>query len=213
MSGPFAKTTNGPPAPTGQDTNKHALIADQFNGVVEMVDDGGICHGLETMLALLTGLTALTTITTAQNLVSQALPAGALNKVGRALRISGTLIYSTAAANTPTIAIAIKLGSTTLCTLTSTAVAASTTNGQLQFEFIVNVVTAGSAATIESHGNLLAQLSATLTTALATFADANTAVSSAVNLTAALNLIATITAAGGTVSSAQVRQLLIEVIN
>lgn len=213
MSGPFARTVLGPAAPTGLDTNKGALIADVQNGVPEIVDLNGNSHGIETMLLQLLAQTALTTITTAQNLFSQTLPAGALNKIGRMLRITGSIVFTTASANTPTIAIALKLGTVTLCTITSAAVAASTTNGQLQFEIIVQVATAGSSGTIESHGELLAQLSATLGTALAAYADQNTAVSSAVNLTSSLALSATITASGGTVSSATLRQLTVEVIN
>lgn len=213
MSDAFAKTTFGPPAPTGLDTNKHSLIADIKSGVIEMVDDAGVCHGIQTALLVLQAQTALATITTAQNLFSQALAAGALNKKGRTLQISGTLIFSTASANTPTIAIALKLGSVTLCTLTSAAVAASITNGQLQFQFTISIATTGAAGTIESHGDLFAQLSAALGTALASYADPNVAVSSAVDLTAAQSLVATITGAGGTILAAQLRQLVIEVVN
>ena len=209
MSGPFAKTYFGPPAPTGVDTNKGALIADVQTGIVEMVDILGNTHALETMLALLQAQTALATITTAQNLFTYAFVAAALNKLGRALRVRGTVIF-TVATGTPTTTIAIKLGSVTLCTITTGALAAST-NGQIQFEFLLSVASVGSSGTIEAHGSVKSQLSTSLGTAIAEYADQNVAVSSAVNLTAALTLAVTI-AASTTMGAAQLRQGSIEVI-
>ena len=204
----FAKTTFGPPAPTGQDTDKGALIADVQNGIVEMVDMAGNTHALESMLSLLQAQTALATITTAQNLFSLSLPAGALNKKSRALRIKGTVIFT--ATGTPVATIILKLGSVTLATIATAALAAST-NGQLQFEFILSAASTGSSGTIEAHGEVDAQLSTSLGTAVAKYLDQITAVSSAVNLTAALALAVTIGSDTG-ISSAQLRQGLIEVI-
>lgn len=211
MSGPFAKTTFGPPAPGTTDTNKGALIADIQTPAVEMVDTQGNTHGVESTLLLLQAQTALSTITTAQTLMSLAFLAGALNKTNRALRVSGTVIFTNTSASA-TISIAIKLGSVTLCTITTTAPSTSITNGQLQFEFLVSVATSGSSGTLESHGQVTAQLTSATSGLVTNFADTNTAVSSAVNLTSALTLAATI-AAGASVSSAQLRQGLVEVIN
>jgi hypothetical protein len=210
MSGPFAKQTFGPPAPGTTDTNKGALIADVQTGVAELVDTQGNTHGLETSLLLLQAQTALTTITTAQTLFSLALLAGALNKTNRALRISGTIIF-TVSTGTPTTTIAVKLGTVTLFTVTTAALAAST-GGQLAFEVLVSVAATGSSGTLEAHGQVVAQLSTALGTAVAQYQDQNTAVSSAVNLTSALTLAVTI-AASTTMASAQLRQGLIEVIN
>ena len=83
MSGAFAKTTFGPPAPGTTDTDKGALIADVQTPAVEMVDSQGNTHGMESTLLLLQAQTALTTITTAQTLFTLALLAGALNKTNR----------------------------------------------------------------------------------------------------------------------------------
>ena len=210
MSGPFAKTTFGPPAPTGQDGDKGALLADVASGIVDMVDQDGNTHGLETTLLLLQAQTALTTITTAQNLFSKALKAGALNKSGRTLRITGTVIFTTT--NATQFTIALTLGGVTLVSIQSAIGAAAITNGQISFELIVSVAATGSNGTLEAHGLLNCQLSGTLSTALPQYADQNTAVSSAVNLTSALTLACTI-AASASVSSAQVRQVLVEVIN
>src|SRR5271165_4984361 len=197
MSGPFAKTTFGPPAPGTTDTNKGALIADVQEGVVEMVDTQGNTHGLRTTLSLLQAQTALATLTTAQTMFTLALLAGALNKTNRTLRVSGAGIFTTA--GTPTIAVAIKLGTVTLVTITSPTIANAQTNGQFSFEFLISVATSGSSGTLEAHGELCVQGGANLTAAVAQYVDQNTAVSSAVNLTSALNLVATL-AASTTVS-------------
>jgi hypothetical protein len=211
MSGPFAKATFGPPAPGTTDTNKGALIADIQTPAVEMVDTAGNTHGVESTLLLLQAQTALATITTAQTLMSLAFLAGALNKTNRTLRISGTIIYTTTSTSF-TVSIAIKLGTVTLCTITSATITNAQTNGQLSFEYIVSVAATGSSGTLESHGELTVQGGSTLGAAVAQYADQNTAVSSAVNLTSALTLVATI-AASASMSSAQLRQGLIEVIN
>ena len=217
MSGPFAKTTFGPPAPGTTDTNKGALIADVQEGVVEIVDMQGNTHGIESTLLLLQAQTALTTITTAQTLMSLALLAGALNKTNRTLIISGTVIFTNFANASNQITIALKLGAVTLCTIsTAASIAASVTNGQLTFCFTFSVASVGSSGTLEAHGGVVAQLSTTLGTALPQYGDQNTALSSAVNLTSALTLAVTIAEGGsgsGAIASAQLRQGQIEVVN
>jgi hypothetical protein len=209
MSGPFAKTTFGPPAPTGLDTDKGALIADVLNGVVDMVDMNGNVHTLGAALNLLQAQTALTNVTSAQPLFSIPLPAGAMNKKNRALQIQGFLI-ATVGAGTPTVTIAIKLGGTTIFTITTAALAVST-NLQIFFDVLISVVTTGATGTVEAHGQVTAQLSAALGTAVAQYQDQNIAPSSAIDLTAAQSLGATI-AASGTVASVQLRNALIEVV-
>ena len=213
----FAKATFGPPAPGTTDTNKGALIADIQTPAVEMVDTAGNTHGVESTLLLLQAQTALTTITTAQNLFTLAFLAGALNKTNRTLRISGTAIFTNSANASNGIAIALKLGTVTLATIsTALSIASAVTNGQLAFEFVISVATSGSSGTLEAHGELAAQLSTSLGTALAQYADQNTAVSSAVNLTSALTLAVTIAEAAsgtGAISSAQLRQGVVEIIN
>lgn len=210
MSGPFGKTTFGPPAPTGVDTDKGYLIADVQNGVLDFVDTLGNCHGIETMLALLLAQTALTNVTTAQNLFSKALPANALSKLGRTILITGTAIFTTA--NAATITIAIVIGGVTVCTVTTATTAAAITNGQIQFTFTISTNALGAAGNVEAHGSISAQLAAALGTALPFYADQNTAVSGAINLTQPANLVATI-ACSAAVASVQLRQCSIEIIN
>lgn len=212
MSGAFAKTTFGPPAPGTTDTNKGALIADVQTPAVEMVDTQGNTHGMESTLLLLQAQTALSTITTAQNLFTLAFLAGALNKTNRALRVRGMLIF--ASSGSVAITIALKLGTVTLITIPTAAISASASNAQLYFDFLISVATTGSSGTLEAHGTVSAQLGATNTAVIsAPYGDTNTAVSSAVNLTSALTLAATIAAASGGITSAQVRQALVELVN
>ena len=178
MSGPFAKTSFGPPAPGTTDTNKGALIADVQEGVVEMVDTQGNTHGLRTTLSLLQAQTALATITTAQTLFTLALLAGALNKTNRALRVKGTVIF-TVSTGTPTTTIILKLGTVTLATIVTGALQAVTA-GQLDFDFLISVATSGSSGTLEVHGSVKAQLGGTTAVAITEYLDVNAAVSSAV---------------------------------
>jgi len=179
------------------------------SGELAKVDLGGNECSLETSLSLLPAQTALTAITTAQTLMSLAFLAGAFGKVGRALRVSGMVIF-TVSTGTPTTTIAIKLGTVTLFTVTTAALAAST-NGQLTFDCLLNVVATGSSGTVEAHGTVKAQLSTALGTAIAEYADQSVAVS-AVDLTKALTLAVSI-AASTAMASAQLRQGFIEVVN
>lgn len=211
MSGPFAKTILGPPAPLGTDTSKGALLGDVQNGVAEMVDGAGNTHGIESTLKAFIPQTALTTVTTAQNFFSVALNAFQFNKLGRLFQVTGQAVFTTA--NAATFTIALTLGGVTLCSIVAgAATAAAITNGQLYFNFVCIVVTTGASATLETHGSISVQLSGTTTTAVPQYMDGNTAVSSAVNLTAAANLIANV-AASAAVSSITLRQCWLEVIN
>jgi hypothetical protein len=212
MSDAFARRTLGPPVGGTTDTNKGALIADAQTPALEFVDSSGSTHGVETTTLLLQAQTALTAITTAQTLFTLAFLAGALNKTNRALRVRGMLIL--ASSNSVAVTIALKLGTVTLITIPTAAISASASNAQLYFDFLISVASAGSSGTLEAHGTVAAQLGSSNTTALsAQYGDTNTNVSSAVNLTSALNLVATIAAASSGISSAQVRQLTVEAIN
>lgn len=206
----FAKTTFGPPAPTGQDTNKHALIADQQNGIVEMVDDAGITHPLRTMLSMLLTPVVLSTITTAQNMVALALKAGVLNKTSRAIMIQGSAVFT--CAGTPQITVTVKLGGVTLVTIQTPAIGNAQTNGQLQFCFLLSVTTVGASGKLESHGEISVQGGSALSAAVPQYLDQNIAVSSAIDLTAAQNLVVTV-AATSTISALTVRQTTAEVVN
>lgn len=214
MSDAFAKTTFGPPAPTGLDTNKHSLLADIKSGICEMVDDAGVAHGIQTGLLILLAQTALANVTAAQNLISQTLNAGALNKLKRTVAVSGALIYTSPGTTGVTLTIALKLGAVTLCTITlPIGNAAARTNAPIQFSFIFEVASTGSAGTIESHGSICADLNAAAGASITEILDSNVAVSSAIDLTAAQALAVTIACAGVTLTSAQLRMAQLEVVN
>ncbi len=202
------RVTYGPPSATGFNAfDQKALVLDQTNGVLYV---SGAANNRKLMTAMgaplvLPPQTARTAITVAQPLLSFAFGAGALNVTGRKLRVKGVLIYSTTAANVATISLALTLGGVTLCTITTAATnTAASANLPIQFEFELTVVTLGAAATLESHGRVDANIGTAAAAAGATYLDTNTAVSGAVNLTAATTLGVTI-AASAAVPSAQLR--------
>jgi len=211
MSGPFSQITQSPATATGKNTNQQSLIFDRKSNIVESVGDAAMAAALQSALYIQTAQTALTAVTTAQNLFNQTLNAGVLNKQNRTITVSAALIYSTAGGSTPTMTIALVLGGVTLCSITTAALnTAASTNMPVQFYFQLNVVTTGSAGTIESHGTVNANISAnTPAAAIATYNDTNSAVSSAVNLTSALALQIQVSASAA-ISSIQLRQLEVE---
>ena len=202
------RITYGPPSGAGTNAfDQKALVLDQTNGVLYV---SGASNNRKLMVAMgaplvLTAQTAKTAITTAQSLLSFAFTPGALNVTGRKMRVRGCLIYSTTAANVATISLALVLGGVTLCTITTGATnTAASTNLPIWFEFELTVVTLGATATIESHGRVDANIGTVAAAVAGTYLDTNTAVSSAVNLTAASTLSVTI-AASAAIPSAQVR--------
>jgi len=210
----FAQITQGPATATGANTNKGALIFDRQNNITESVGDSGVAAAHQTSLLVQAATAALVTITTAQNLLNFALNAAVLNKVGRTILISGVLIYTTPGTTTPALTIALKLGGTTICSITTAALSATaSTNMPVQYQFELNVVSTGASGTVECHGSVNANISANTPAAASTcFLDTNTAVSSAINLLSQLNLTITV-AANSAISSIQSRQLTVEVVN
>lgn len=210
----FERVTTGPLNPTGVDPfDAPGLVFDQQNNVLAAVGNSRNMTVQQSAQLILTAQTALTAITTAQNLFTKAFPAGALNVVGRTLLITGFIIYTSPGTTTPTITIAITLGGVTLVTITTSGISATaSTNLQIQFQFQATIVSTGASGTLEAHGDVAANLTAnTPGGAVNEFADTNTAVSSAVNLTNALTLAATI-AASSTVTSAQLRMASVELV-
>jgi hypothetical protein len=191
-----------------------SILVDPISGGLAVVTKALTLALAQSTLLALGAQTALTTITTAQTLFTFAVPAGLFNKVGRTFRVTIVGIYTSAGGSTPTITIALKLGSVTLCTITTSAIdTAANTNLQWRADFLCTVVTIGTGATIEAHGSISFNLSAnTAGAALSTFGDQNVAPSSAVDLTIAENLVATI-AASGAVSSAQVRSATVVLVS
>lgn len=207
----FAQITSGPATANGINPNQQALIFDKLNGVVESVDQAGNARALQTAYQILQAAAALVTITTAQNLISQALQKGFLNKKSRTLRIRGFVVFTTVQTSFTTT-IALKLGAVTLATITTPSITNAQAGAQLQFDFLMSVASTGSAGTIEAHGEIGVQGGSAISAAVPRYQDQNTAVSSAVNLTAALTMTVSI-AASAAMDSAQLRLASIEVLN
>jgi hypothetical protein len=206
------RVTYGPPSASGVNSyDQKALVLDQNNGVLYV---SGAANNRKLMVAMgaplvLPAQTALTAITTAQTLLSFLFGAGALNVTGRKLRVKGNLIYSTTAANVAAITLGFTLGGVTLGTITTQATnTAASTNLPIRFEFETTVVTLGAAATLETHGRVDANISATAVGPVSTYLATNATVSGAVNLTAASTLAVTI-AAGAAIPSAQLRSVTV----
>jgi hypothetical protein len=202
------RVTYGPPSASGVNSfDQKALVLDQSNGVLYV---SGAANNRKLMAAMgaplvLSATPPATAITAPQGLVVFTFGAGALNVTGRKLRVKGCLIYSTTAANVATISLSLVIGGVVLCTITTAATnTAASANLPIQFEFELTVVTLGATATIESHGKVIANIGTAAAAAAAIYLDTNTAVSSAVNLTAAATLGLTI-AASAAIPSAQLR--------
>jgi len=187
------------------------LILDAQNNNLYTFGKGNqpsLCQStLETLLAQ----TALTSITTAQTLLSYAFNAGALNAVGKTIVVDGYGIYTSPGTTAPVLTFTLSLGGVTLATITTGALSTTaSTNMPFQFEFVLTVASAGTAGTIETHGEVDINLTAnTPAGALSYYPDTNSAVSSAVNLAIAETLTLTI-AASSVLTSAQLRSAYIQ---
>jgi hypothetical protein len=198
--------------PKTQFDSPGALIADQITGLLGVVTTTGIVVG-SARAANIPQQTALTAITTAQNLFTQVMAAGALNLVGRTVRVRGTVIYSTTSTNVATITIAIKLGAVTLCSITTGATnTAASSNLPIQFEFLLTVVTAGSAGMINAHGSVTANIGTVAAPNTAIYLDTNVAAQGPVDLTVPETLAVTI-AASAAVPSAQLLSGSIDILS
>jgi len=207
------RVTKGPLNSAGTNPfDSEAILLDIQNDILEVSGSGQVRRALRKAISIIQEQTALTAITTAQTLLSKAINAGAMNVSNRTVRLRGSLIYSTTSTNVATITIALKLGSVTLCTITTAATnTAASTNLPIQFDFMFSVASTGASATLESHGSLKANIGTTAAAAIAEYLDTNTAVSSAVDLTAAQTLTLTI-AASAAVPSAQLLHAELELV-
>ena len=142
-----------------------------------------------------TPVTANTNSTSAQALMELSLGAGYFNSSGQPFLFNAAGLYTTQAAQTPTITLTTKLctvsgcGSGTVVTLASivsTATIAAVTNNNWNLSFVGYNTATGATGNLEVHGFISADLGALTSTADSIFNDLNTAVSSNIDLTAAL---------------------------
>lgn len=209
------RVTRGPFTVTGQNPqDEKALVLDRLNNILETSGDSHTLAACQTALLILGSQTALSTVTTAQNLINQSINAGVLNKSNRKLKIRGRGIYTTPGTTTPVLTIALLVNGVSVCSI-ATAALSSTASSNMPFEFDFTITTAstGSTGTLEAHGKLGANITAnTPAAAIATYLDTNTAVSSSVNLVAA-GTIKVQASANSAITSIQLREASIEVVN
>jgi len=142
-----------------------------------------------------TPVTVNTNTTSDQQLMELSLGAGYFNSSKQPFLFDGAGVYTTQTAQTPTITLKIKLctvsgcGSGTVVTLisiVSTATVAAVSNNNWNLSVLGYTATTGTTGNLEIHGPLAVDLGALTTTADSIFVDTNTAVSSNIDLTAAL---------------------------
>ena len=160
---------------------------------------------------------AITATSGVQTFATIILPTGFMNVAGKTLRVKMYGIYTSAAAQTPTIAIQLGFSgafSQTEVVVTSQAVTASETNFPWEFEGHIFTVSTGATGTLEAHGRLSILLGASATAPESVYQDTNTTANAAVNLTAggANNLLLQVNAST-TLSSIQLRSAVIEALN
>ena len=213
MSAPFAQINQGPPSKTGIVTSPCALFLDRKSNIVGSSGDGNSYQAHQTTRFLLTAQTALTAVTTAQTLFTKALNAGELNMSGRTYSLTGYGIYTFAGGSTPNITFTLTLGGVTIATVVAGALnTAASTNMPFDFSFTFTVATTGSSGTVEAHGYVDMNLTAnTPAGVMSYFRDVNTAVSAAIDLTAADTLALTV-ASGNAIASIQLRLATLEVV-
>src|SRR6266550_2766071 len=159
-----------------------------------------------------TPVTVNAAVASDQNLMSASVPAGTLNRAGRTLRIWLAGVYNTPAASTSTITVKVKLGSLTLLSMVTAALASlQSTNGQFNISGYLTVQTAGATAAFEPHGNLIIDLGAGNTVADSTYADVNIATRGTLDITTAQTLQVTIAFSNASASNtATQRQMVLE---
>lgn len=157
-------------------------------------------------------LTAITTSTTIKTIATCNLSAGLQNSFGKLLHITGHGVYT--ATGTPTFAVSLVEGGVTPIIITSAAVTTGgQTNAQFSFDLYLTTGLTGTAGKVEAHGTLTLQgATAANTTAMILYEDTNTALSSALDLTAANALTIGITGSSG-VSATTLRDSQIVLMN
>ncbi len=143
-------------------------------------------------VAYTTTAQATANVSTAQNLVAFALPAGKQSKANKTFRIKGSGTYSLGASST--VAFGVKVctisgcGSGTVvtpCLFTTGSNTNTAVTSTFNFECTVGTVTAGASGTLLGKGTAAIEVGAANTAAATVFGDVTTAVTAAIDLTAA----------------------------
>ena len=176
---------------------------DPLNMVTILNGSGG---GSGNSVVNITPVTVSANTTSDQTLMELSLTAGYLNTLASPFLINAAGIYTTASGQTPTLTFKVKLctvsgcGSGTVVTLTSIpslATLSANSNNPWNFSFLSYTSTTGAMGNVEIHGPLAVDLGALPSSAAAVFNDENTAVSSNIDLTAALFIDFTVATSTG----------------
>jgi len=157
--------------------------------------------------------TAVTSVTTAQTMLSVSVANGAQNVQGKKVHCVSHGVYSFAGGSTPTMTFSVTEGGQTPVTITSAAInTAASTNLPWEFDFDLTTTTTGASGVLESHGKLDLNITAnTPAAAVATYHDTNSAATTAFSLAQA-NTLAFQVAASGSISSVTLRDASCESI-
>lgn len=168
---------------------------------------------LQSSFTSLPAQTAVTSVTTAQTLGAfPALPTGFQNVVGRDLRVCGRGVF-TDTTNTPQVTISILYGGITPVSIQTAALSGTAvTNAPFDFCFTLSTASTGATGTLEAHGWMdFDDTGSTTNPKLDKYLDSNTAVSSAINLTAA-NTVSIQVASSASLNSMTLRYASLEVL-
>jgi len=152
----------------------------------------------------------------AADLMELVLPTGYWNFAGRTIYLFASGVYTTAGGQTPTITIAVNVGSLGALSFVSSATTAAVTTKPWNLEGFLSVVTAGSSGTLEAHGICNFELGggAAGSVAVSSFNDTNSAVSSALDLTAAQDLECNVIMSSSNAGNSVVqRQMIVQLYN
>jgi hypothetical protein len=173
----FETISQGPSNASGNNpaAAPNGLSLDQQNNIVASVGSAGTERVLESIFYSAGPGLALTAITTVQTLLSKAFNAYFLNRTGRTLRLMGYMIYSTTGSNVATLTLTLKLGTVTLCTITTDATnTTASTNLPVKFDFLLTVNATGKVGVIACHAKVDANIGTAGAGALTAYADTNT---------------------------------------
>jgi hypothetical protein len=162
----------------------------------------------------ITAVTAAANSTSDQALQELALPAGWLNTLTQQTILNGSGILTIAVAQIPTLTFKVKLctvsgcGSGTVLTLASmtTAATVASTNNPWNLTLVSGTSLAGASGTLITHGFLAVDIAASNVAPEVIQNDTNTAVSSAIDLTAALFVDFTVATSTGSTGNIFIQQ-------
>jgi hypothetical protein len=186
---------------------------------IGVVDAGAACGsgsgGGSSAVGNVTPVTVSAAVTTDQTLQQVSLPAGLLNTLAQPYLIHGSGIFTIGTLQVPALTWKAKLctvsgcGSGTVITLASfvTAATVAASNNTWNINLKAATTATGSSGTLIVHGPLAIDIGAVSTVADTVYNDANTAPSSAINLTAALFLDFTVATSAGSATNSFTQQI------